>query len=204
MTTPQQRKAAQYKRDGAKIIDNLTGAFSSRMTSGPARPVYALRQERYSRDMQRGKVYDVEQLFSVILDRQYEAPLINIAGSTVTVPLERRFGDLPSIQRYVDHLTLQQFPGFTWAQGQVVLVTSRRGEKAAHYQTGSIHVPDTGSRWALRQLVILHEFAHHLATVHAQHGPLFVHALRTLLEHEMGPEAALIYTVLCQESGVRM
>jgi putative metallohydrolase (TIGR04338 family) len=60
-----------------------------------------------------------------------------------------------------------------------------------------------GSGWALRELVILHELAHHLAEdIEIAHGGAFVDRLLTLVDGIVGPEAALLLRVTMLDVGV--
>ncbi|MFZ2241198.1 MAG: TIGR04338 family metallohydrolase, partial [Gordonia amarae] len=57
--------------------------------------------------------------------------------------------------------------------------------------------------WALRELVVLHELAHHLDDSGGPaHGPGFVHTLITLVGLVLGPEAEFVYRVVFTDSGV--
>jgi putative metallohydrolase (TIGR04338 family) len=148
-----------------------------------------------TRDSQRAKVYEAEHQLEAIMDRQHETSTIKIAGSTLTLPAEKKFADLASMQRYVD-LALP---------GQAVKVRARRGVKAAHYHASEIAIPmegnEKGYRWAMRELVLCHEIAHHLS--YDQHGPEFTTAFVDLLDRHMGPEVALVMTILLHENGAR-
>ncbi len=58
-------------------------------------------------------------------------------------------------------------------------------------------------RWALRELVVLHELAHHLdGTTGPAHGRGFVLTLIELVGLVLGPEAAFVYRVVLSDSGV--
>ena len=62
-----------------------------------------------------------------------------------------------------------------------------------------------GSAWALRELVILHELAHHLAPdIEIAHGGSFVDRLLTLVDGVVGPEAALLLRVTMLDVGVKI
>ena len=61
-----------------------------------------------------------------------------------------------------------------------------------------------GSGWALRELVILHELAHHLAPdIEVAHGGAFVDRMITLVDGVIGPEAALLLRVTMADVGVQ-
>jgi putative metallohydrolase (TIGR04338 family) len=131
----------------------------------------------------------------VLLDaaRQGAAQAV-VAGSAVVLPAEMRFGDLAAAQSYADHQRA------SWDVPPVVLRT-RKGQLKAHWEapgTIALPVPAHGTPWALREAVLLHELAHHLA-FHldgaGDHGPTFVARMLELVEHALGPEAALALRV---------
>jgi putative metallohydrolase (TIGR04338 family) len=86
-------------------------------------------------------------------------------------------------------------------------VRARRGATAAHYENSdgaaAIAVPDRRATWALRELVVLHEMAHHLSDAEPPHGPEFVATFCELAEAVMGPEVAHVLRVVYAKEGVR-
>ncbi|MGI8721866.1 MAG: hypothetical protein ACR2JG_06525, partial [Geodermatophilaceae bacterium] len=54
------------------------------------------------RDSQRAKVYDAENLVHRIFDRSAQFPVVEAAGSRLTLPVERHFATLEAVQAYVD------------------------------------------------------------------------------------------------------
>lgn len=134
--------------------------------------------------------------------------LVDFFGSTLTLPPERRFADVASVQRWVDAVLNLDAVGLRWRHRPGCRVRSRRGELRAHYQPpGEIAVP-TSERWALRELVMCHELAHHLAfhdpSVPAgapAHGREFVDAFVTLSDIVIGPEVALLLRAGLDEVG---
>ncbi|TKV56922.1 TIGR04338 family metallohydrolase [Nakamurella flava] len=171
--------------------------------SGPPRPVRV-------RDGQRSRVYEAEHLVQRIFDRAVDHPVVQVAGSTVVLPPERHFGDLDGVQRYVDAVLRQAWVRARWSRAAVpVSVRSRAGTDGAHYERAGaviavpVHRP---GRWALRELVVLHELAHHLAPddPEAGHGPAFTHRFVELVDGTVGPEAALLLRVTYADVGVRV
>lgn len=152
------------------------------------------------------ELYRAEQSLRAILDRQGEFPTIEAAGSVPTLPVEARFGDLPSVQRYVD--TVLALPWvraqYRSAQGYVT-VRERRGAKFAHYEHNTIAVPPhrIGGRWAMRELVVLHEIAHHLVPFSHEHGTNFRNTFADLVEGCIGLEAGLLLRIFIYESAMR-
>jgi putative metallohydrolase (TIGR04338 family) len=90
-------------------------------------------------------------------------------------------------------------------------VRRRNGSGRAHYErrlAGGpvIAVPThvAGTAWALRELVVLHEIAHHLTDPDvAAHGPEFVTVLLDLVDGVVGPEAAFLLRVCLTDAGAR-
>ena len=63
--------------------------------------------------------------------------------------------------------------------------------------------PICHSTWALRELVVLHEVAHHLSDAVPPHGPEFVATFCELAQAVMGPEVAHVLRVVYAKEGVR-
>lgn len=144
------------------------------------------------RDSQQSKAYNAEYRLRDFFDNaiQFENPVIEIEGITLTLPPEAKFASIESIQAYSDRVcTIMKAPK--------VMVRERRGSKAAHYEYGGIlAIPMNGSRWALRETVVLHELAHHLTGAGHGHGPRFISNYIDLLTRIMGPEAGLTMRIL--------
>jgi putative metallohydrolase (TIGR04338 family) len=162
-------------------------------------------------DAQRSKVYSAEQLVHRIFDRAVDYPTVDLVGSRITLPAERKFASLQSVQAYVDAVLSLGWVLERWPRAVApVAVRERAGAGSAHYErSGSvIAVPGTshGDRWALRELVVLHEIAHHLESddTSPHHGPGYVGRLLDLVDGVIGPEAALLLRVTFAENGVRM
>lgn len=156
-----------------------------------------------SRDFQRSKVYETEFVFRDIFDFAGKAPTIEVFGSTLIVPSEIYFSTLDHVQTYVDYVINHPEVVALFGKKAAVQVSLRRGAKKAHYSNNGIflHVVENQSNWALREIVVLHEIAHHLA-LGDRHGPAFVGAFLSLVEIFLGPEARLIYLSLLEGSEV--
>lgn len=126
---------------------------------------------------------------------------VEFFGTQLTLPPEGRFASVESVQRYVDDVLTRL------GEDRPLAVRARRGVRAAHYElTGdeaAIAVPARGSTWALRELVVLHEIAHHLCDCDPPHGPEFVAAFCELATTVMGPEAGHVLRVVYAKEGVR-
>ena len=155
------------------------------------------------RDSQRGKVYAAEEFVRTMFDRAAEHgnQVVEFFGTQLTLPPEGRFASVGSAQRYVDEVL-----GLVGVD-RPLTVRARRGVTAAHYEVtdgvATIAVPDRHATWALRELVVLHEIAHHLCDALPPHGPEFVATFCELAERVMGPEVAHVMRVVYAKEGVR-
>ncbi|MFI8566240.1 TIGR04338 family metallohydrolase [Rhodococcus sp. NPDC078407] len=165
-----------------------------------------------AKDIQRSKVYDAEQLVRTMFDRAEERGLrmVQVMGSQITLPIERKFASLDSVQAYVDAVLALGWVAATWPDaGRRIIVRARSGSGAAHYErdTATIAVPlhRGNTAWALRELVVLHELAHHFGDEdEPQHGGAFVDRYITLVGEIVGSEAAFVLRAMMAESGVRI
>lgn len=136
--------------------------------------------------------------------------MVEIAGSRLTLPPERRFGDVDAVQDYVDRVLALNWVRSSWSRARLpVRVRERAGSTRAHYERAGacMAVPThrSGSGWALRELVILHEVAHHLAgDAESSHGGPFVDRLLALVDGVVGAEAALVMRITMLDTGVQV
>jgi putative metallohydrolase (TIGR04338 family) len=158
-------------------------------------------------DPQRVLVYEAEAVLAGLIDRRARFPTVDAFGSRVAVPDDRKFGDIESVQRYVDAVLALDWvrrlaPG---RAGVPVRVRARAGATRAEYDSvaRTIAVPphQVGGRWAMRELVVLHELAHHL-TPGAEHGPAFVAILLELVAELVGTEAGFLLRSALLDAGV--
>jgi putative metallohydrolase (TIGR04338 family) len=156
------------------------------------------------RDTQRAKVYAAEEFVRTLFDRAAEHGnrVVEFFGTQLTLPPEARFASTAAVQRYVDDVLAHV------GVDRPLTVRARRGATAAHYERfdddgAAIAVPDRRSRWALRELVVLHEIAHHLCHSEPPHGPEFIATFCELAETVMGPEVAHVLRVVYAKEGVR-
>ena len=165
-----------------------------------------------TRDRQRAAVYDAEHLVQRIFDRAWEFPTVEVAGSRLALPPERHFGSLDDVQLYIDRVRRLPILRERYPRAEVPLtLRQRRGQASAHYERlgAVVALPPYagGKAWALRELVVLHELAHHLATDaeaadQPQHGPAFTGRFIDLVGEIIGPEAGLLLRVTYADCGV--
>ena len=167
-------------------------------------------QDLSRRDSQRAKVYAAEGFVRTLFDRAAEhgSPAVEFFGTQLTLPPEGRFGSVASVQRYVDDVLALPAVRQRWPGVAPLRVRARRAASAAHYENrygaGVIAVPDrAAAEWALRELVVLHEVAHHLCRAEPPHGPEFVATICELAELVMGPELGHVLRTVYAKEGVR-
>jgi putative metallohydrolase (TIGR04338 family) len=163
-----------------------------------------------ARDSQRSRVYAAEEFVRTLFDRaaQHSSRTIDFFGTQLTLPPEGRFASMPSVQRYVDDVLALPAVTARWPAPGPLSVRPRRAASAAHYENSSgtavIAVPDRESAdWAMRELVLLHEIAHHLTPEGPAHGPDFIATLCELATLVMGPEVGHVLRVVYAKEGVR-
>ena len=162
-----------------------------------------------SRDAQKSKVYSAEHFIWKLLDESGQFPTAEAFGSTVVLPPELRFGDLAAVQKYVNRVLAMPEVKDRWSRraSLPVVVRERRGNAKAHYEYSRnvIAIPVTSrlrDDWAMREVVVLHEIAHHLSSV-PDHGEEFVGILEFLLGLLLGPELGLLYADACHSCDVK-
>lgn len=162
-----------------------------------------------ARDTQRSKVYAAEEFVRTLFDRAAEHGnrMVDFFGTQLTLPPEGRFASMESVQRYVDDVLGMAVVRESWPGRGPLTVRARRGVTAAHYERDDggavIAVPEGRTTWALRELVVLHEIAHHLCTAEPPHGPQFIATFCELAGAVMGPEVGHVLRVVYAKEGVR-
>ncbi|MFC9788026.1 TIGR04338 family metallohydrolase [Rhodococcus sp. NPDC127528] len=166
-----------------------------------------------TRDGQRSRVYEAESVVRRIFDRA-DAGVgrqVELFGSRITLPTERKFASAESVRDYADRVLALNWVRARWPEAaNPITVRVRAGTTAVHYEpdtaTLAIPVHRRDAAWALRELVVLHELAHHLEPAGAElapHGPEFVGRYLTLVEEILGGEAAFVLRTTMAENGVR-
>ncbi len=162
-------------------------------------------------DTRRSRVYAAEQQVARLLDRAAAgARTVDFFGSTLTLPVERRFADLASMQRWADAVLSLEPVRVRWAGTPPVRLRERKGLTRAHYQAPDEIAVPLRTAWAARELVLCHEVAHHLAFHDAAvplgaagHGREFQLAYEQLVEIVVGPEVALLLRAGLDQVGAR-
>lgn len=163
-------------------------------------------------------MYDAEQLVRAVFDRaaEFGQRTVEVHGSTLTLPVERKFASVDAVQRYCDRVLALRWVAAKWPRADVpIRVRARAGTVAAHYETAEavLAVPvraagaGRGGAWALRELVVLHELAHHLEPAPdavAAHGPQFCGRYLELVDGVVGAEAGLLLRITLHDCGARI
>lgn len=150
------------------------------------------------RDYQRSAVYRAESMFGRMLER---GGCVEIAGTSVTLPPEARFGNVESVQRYVDAAIKHPSVVAEFGDQGPVTVRVRKGDTQAHYEYAGAVIAVPENDLFLRESVLVHELGHHFAP-ECRHGPAFTATFVRLLELIVGPEAGFVMSVLYRESDV--
>ena len=161
-------------------------------------------------DPQQQRVYDAEQALRAVLDSGIDN--FDFYGQVLPVEqTEKHFGSIEAVQAYVDAvLALNWVRELSHHATTPVKVRERKGRTKAHYTpwSATIAVPDhlDGARfsWAMRELVVLHELAHHLTRWDDEaHGAEFTGTFLYLVKHLIGDTSHLVLMAALNESGVK-
>ena len=154
------------------------------------------------RDAQRSRVYRAEDAWADRLDAARRGAVsATVAGSSVLLPAERRFGSVDAAASYAARVL--RLPEVVAEVGAVPppALRLRRGSRAAHWEppgTIAVPVPVHGEPWALRESVLLHELAHHVGETTgrtSRHAAPFPAVVLLLAGAALGPEAAFALRV---------
>lgn len=175
-------------------------------------------------DRQRQRVYDAERRVCDQLDFAARgASIVAVAGSTIAVSPDIRFGSLQAAGRWLAELRARAWFAARWpgAADHPLIVRARRGRQRAHYEAredgGVVAVPVPGNvtGWAMREMVLLHELAHHVVAcdvapepadqgLTAPHGCEFAAVMLQLVDGVLGPEARLLLAAAYHGGGVEV
>lgn len=123
------------------------------------------------RDVQKSRVYRAENELCRILDQVNASGgsvTMELLGSQITLSSDIRFGSVEHVQMYVNRVLADPDVRalYPWATRKPVTVRHRKGNAKAHYRKLggelAVHEAKTGQSWALREIVVLHELAHHV------------------------------------------
>lgn len=159
--------------------------------------------------MSASAVYGAEHQWSAVLDR---GGLVSFHGSHMDVPMQKRFGDIPSVQRYVNGVLALASVREKYPNAGPVRVRERRGQSKAHYEprTATVAIPMENRAFG-RESTVLHELAHHLSvseglpatpTGTRWHGAEFRGAMLFLVSVMLGEPAALLLRAGYYSSGL--
>jgi putative metallohydrolase (TIGR04338 family) len=167
-----------------------------------------------ARDAHRSAVYAAEDQVARTVERasRTSGGRVDFFGSSLTLPPERRFADVTSVQRYVDAVLGLAWVTARWPGLPGCRVRERSGQTRATYEAPGAGKPPCiavplATRWAGRELVVLHEVAHHLVahspvTDEPSHGPTFTGTFLALVEFVVGAEVTLLLRAALHGAGV--
>ena len=127
---------------------------------------------------------------------------MNFHGSHMNVPMQKRFADIPSVQKYVDKVLALEAIREKYPNAGPVRVRERRGQGKAHYEpsTATVAIPMENRAFG-RESTVLHELAHHLSVSEGLpatrsgirwHGVEFRNAMTFIVSIVLGEPAALL------------
>ncbi len=151
-------------------------------------------------DSRRSAVYAAEDQVSSLLER---GGRLDFHGSILDLPRQRELVDLGDVERYLAGIRTQP-----WGAGHTPTprVRRRRGVSRAHWQAPDTIALPTETRWALQEMVVLHEYAHHV-TWHdhraADHGPVFQDTMTELVCQALAPSVGLVLRAAYHGAGAR-
>ena len=150
-----------------------------------------------TRDSQKARVYGADQQVRRMFDtaRKTGSTLVSVANSDLVLPSEILFGSLDGVRTYLTVVQSSDWYRDCWPTSPPVKVRQRRGNRLAHYSQGTIALHDDqqrGAHWAMRELVVLHELAHHVTPKDPGHGAAFCGAFVYLVNNAMGPVAGFV------------
>lgn len=162
------------------------------------------------RDAQRSRVYRAEDAWASQLDAaRLGAQLASVAGSSLSLPGERRLGSLAAASDYC--ALVLALPSVTIFPGLAPpTLRLRSGATKAHWEPPgviAVPVPAHGEPWALRESVLLHELAHHIGAITGiarGHEAPFPALVLLLTEAALGVEASFLLRVRYGQERVKV
>jgi putative metallohydrolase (TIGR04338 family) len=155
-------KQGFLRRETVSIVTRV--GLAGELSPGP--PTVAAMSSS-GRDAQRARVYRAEDAWAARLDAARQgAVLATVGGSALLLPAERRLGSLEAAAAYAARVVALPEVVSAFATVPAPALRLRRGVRSAHWEppgTIALPVPEHGEPWALRETVLLHELAHHLA-----------------------------------------
>jgi len=156
-------------------------------------------------DTGRSRVYAAEAQVRALFDSadEHGVRTVHTHGSALELPVERRFASVESLQAYIDAALALNWVRAQWPRAATaVRVRARRGQGGAHYEARPPVIAVPLHAWALRELVVLHELAHHLVWgTDDGHGPVYVTCYTELVSEIVGPEAGFVLRTALHEAG---
>lgn len=155
-------------------------------------------------------IYEAENELKHILDRALHDDVreYRAYGSVFDIPLELRFTSAESVQRYLDQvIAMSWMPSTSPVKAKAAPKRDGKYRGYSKYvrESGTILLPDHGGGLSgeMREEVILHELAHHLAEKDGhEEGSGFIPSLRMLFLNRFGGSIQSLFDIILMERGV--
>ena len=159
------------------------------------------------RDQLRSRVYAAELQVRTAVERAAGGGGVDFFGSMLPVPQERRFASVDEVAAYLRRVLADPRAVDAFGALPAPRVRLRAGDSEAHYEFGrAVIALPAASDWAWRELVVLHELAHHIIALNspaaASHGPEFAAVYCRLVEWQLGGAAGLLLRAALDGEGV--
>ena len=162
-------------------------------------------------DRERRRTYDAEHIVRAI---SAAGGPVELYGTTVQWPVELRFGELDHVQAYVADVMAREWftRAYPHAAKVPVRVRHRKGDRFAHYDAAfreiAVNAPSNKVGWGMREIVVLHELAHHVISLEdfegEPHGSWFRGVFVHLVREALGAEAGWILQMTYIDAGLRV
>lgn len=121
-------------------------------------------------------------------------------SSVFEIPQEYKFKNMEDVQHYCDRALVL----VNRANSPVVVRSAHANQSKAHYLSGGIYLPNRSTEsWAWRELVVLHELAHHISQGDG-HGQNFSGAMVYLVTEMVGAELGFLLRMEYLKEGVTL
>ncbi len=150
------------------------------------------------RDTSRAGVYSAEDQVIAVLDR---GGVVDFHGSTFDVPRQRRFGDLTAASAYLNAV---RRCSWGYSDTPAPNLRHRRGPGRAHWMAPDTIALPQDAAWAMTELVLLHEYAHHVNWHHngsSGHDQGYRDIMLNLVAEALAPQVATLLLAAYHSAG---
>lgn len=150
-------------------------------------------------DRLRGAVYAAEDSLRPLL---VSGGVVDFHGSMLDVGPELKFGTLAAADEYLEAIRLT---GWGCADTPRPRLVHRRGPRKATWTAPTTIAIPTDQQWAMRETVLLHEYAHHVAFHRygsSIHDRTFCTVLLELVAGALSPAVELLLRAALTDEGI--